>query len=194
MRTPVKTRPRIHFASLLAVAASGAAAVPARADVDLIADGQVGPAFLTRSRSHAIGHAFKPAARLGLRAAFTPRLELGGAVSGIVDGNEHYRVVGGLAHARLAVWKGPVFSTGVGAALGAGNDADILHTDLRATSTVRPYGFLALDARWTVADRWLVGLEAGWEDLAILRVGVTLGVRWHWRASATAPEAEGTAG
>jgi hypothetical protein len=141
----------------------------------LVLDAQVGPAFLMRSRSRAIGHAFKPVARLGLRFAVTPRLEVGGTVSGVVDASEHYRVLGVLGHARLALWRRPAFSLGAGAALGAGYNADILHTDLNAGAPVVPYGFVALDARWSIAGRALVGVEAGWENLSIVRVGLLVG-------------------
>jgi hypothetical protein len=142
----------------------------------LVADGQVGPAFLLRSQSHAVGHAFKPMARLGLRWALSPRVEVGGTISGLLDASEHYRVVGALAHGRLALWKRPTFSLGGGLALGAGYDADILHTDLRAGHPpVVPYGFVALDARWSIAGRWLLGAEAGWDNLSILRLGLLFG-------------------
>jgi hypothetical protein len=151
-------------------------APPARAEPPLVLDGQLGPAFLIHSRSHAVGHAFKPAARFGLRRPVTDRLEVGGSVSGLVDASAHYRVVGALAHARFALWQRPVFSLGGALALGAGYDADILHSDLRATrSPVIPYGFVALDARWSIARRWLIGAEAGWENLSMVRLGALFG-------------------
>jgi len=162
----------------------GAAAVPmlapsaARAENAFVLDGQVGPAFLTKSRSRAIGHGFKPVARLGLRMSLTPRLEVGGAVSGIVDSSEHYRVLGGLAAGRFALWQRPVFSLGAVLGLGAGYDADILHADLEADAAIAPYGFLAVDARWSIGERWLVGLEAGWENVSILRLGLLWGYRF----------------
>jgi hypothetical protein len=82
--------------------ASLAALIPVqtRAERPLVLDGQVGPAVLTKSRSSAIGHAVKPIARLGLRIELMPRLEAGGSVSGIVHSNEHYRVLGAVAHGR----------------------------------------------------------------------------------------------
>ena len=95
---------------------------PARAESRLVMDGVVGPTFLMKSRSRAIGHAFKPAARLGLRFPIADRLEVGGAVSGVVDGSKHYRVLGGLAHGRFALWDRPRFSVGAGLGLGAGYD------------------------------------------------------------------------
>jgi hypothetical protein len=168
MRLPVL----IGSIALLAVA-------PARAERPVILDGQVGPGFLMKSRSRAIGHGFKPVARLGLRLTLMPRLELGGAVSGLVDSSEHYRVLGAFALGRFALWQRPAFSLGAGLALGAGYNADILHADLSAGAPVVPYGFLALDARWSIADRWLLGAEAGWENLSIARLGLLFGFRFN---------------
>ncbi len=174
------TRLPIWIAAIALWAATGLFAVaPASAQpgADLVADAVVGPAFLGQSESHAIGHAFKPAARLGLRAALAPRWELGGALSGIVDDSEHYRVVGLLAQGRFALWQRPVFSLGANLALGLGNDADILHEGLRGGDGLLAYGFAAVDARWIVASRWLIGAEAAWENLSIARLGLLLGFR-----------------
>jgi hypothetical protein len=160
---------------LIAILLSG---VVARAERRWLVDLQVGPAFLMRSQSHAIGHAFKPMARVGVRYTLTPRIEAGGTLTGLVDADEHYRVWGALAHGRLALWQRPAFSAGAALALGAGYNADILHTDLRAgASPVVPYGFVAVDARWSIGERWLVGAEAGWENLSIVRLGALFGVR-----------------
>jgi hypothetical protein len=149
----------------------------ARADVPFVLDAQAGPAFLMKSRSRAIGHAFKPVGRLGLRTAYVPRLELGGSVSGVIDGSEHYRVLGGLGHVRLALWQRPAFSLGAGLAVGVGYNADILHGDLQASVPLAPYGFVALDGRWSLGERYLLGVEAGWENLSIARLGLLIGAR-----------------
>jgi hypothetical protein len=151
----------------------------ARAEDALVLDGQFGPALLTKSRSRAIGHGFKPVARLGLRFPAGRQLELGGALSGVVDASEHYRVLGVVAHARLALWRRPAFSFGAGVAFGAGYNADILHAALRADAPLIPYGFLALDARWSLGERWLVGVEGGWENLSIARLGLLFGFQFH---------------
>jgi hypothetical protein len=164
----------IAAAGLLALGAPPARAEPERA---LIADAVLSAAFLGESESHAIGHAFKPAARVGVRAAVGRRWELGGALSGIVDASEHYRVVGALAQGRGAIWQGEVFSFGAALALGLGRDADVLRDGLRGTDGLLAYGFAALDARWTIASRWLIGAEAAWENVSIARVGLVLGVR-----------------
>jgi hypothetical protein len=164
-----------RLAGVVVLALAGSA--PARADSPLVVDAQLGPAFFMKSRSRAIGHAFKPAGRLGLRAALVPRLEVGGSISGVVDGSEHYRVLGGLAQARLSLWHRPAFSLGATAALGLGYNADILHADLRASAPVVPYGFAALDGRWSIGQRGLLGVEAGWENLSIVRIGLLVGVR-----------------
>jgi hypothetical protein len=157
----------------------GAPAADAR---HYVVDGTAGPAFLTTSRSRAIGHGFKPMARFGLRLEVRPRLELGAAISALVDGNEHYRVLGALAHGRFALWQRPTFSLGVALALGAGYDADILHGDLRGGSGVLPYGFVAVDGRWLLLGRGLVGVEAGAENLSIIRLGVLIGFLWEGRS------------
>lgn len=172
---------RLAFVALV-VGLAGAGATPVsavRAEPALIIDGQVGPAFLGRSRSSAVGHAFKPAARLGVRLPLSRRVEAGAAVSGIVDldGSDHYRVLGALGHARLAVWEGSTFSLGTAAALGVGYDADILHRDLQADAPVIPYGFLAIDGRWNVGRNLLLGTEAAWENLSIIRLGLLVGLR-----------------
>jgi hypothetical protein len=161
----------------MAMAPQSSTRAPARADSALVLDAQLGPAFLMRSRSRAIGHAFKPMGRLGLRVQLVPRLEVGGSVSGVIDASEHYRVMGGLAQARLALWQRHAFSLGAAAALGLGYNADILHGDLRASAPVAPYGSLALDGRWSIGERGLLGVEAGWENLSIIRLGLLVGAR-----------------
>lgn len=141
----------------------------------VVVDARVGPAFLTTSGSHAIGHMFRPTARLGARASLGERLELGGAALALLVASEHYRVLGALAHARYGLWMRPGFSVGASAALGAGYDADILHADLRADGRVAPYGFVALDARWALLGSWLMGVEAAWENRAAVSLGFLVG-------------------
>jgi len=143
-----------------------------------VLDTAAGPAFLTTSRSRAFGHGFKPMARVGLRRAVHQRLEVGVVISGIVDASEHYRMLGAMAHGRLAVWQRPTFSLAAALALGAGYDADILHSDLRGGGGVLPYGFVALDGRWRVLGRGLVGVEAGLENLSSIRLGAVIGFIW----------------
>jgi hypothetical protein len=162
---------RFLLAAGLVLGPASAAAEP------LVLDGQVGPAYLSTSRSSAIGHSVKPVARVGLRVVLLPRLEVGGSIAGVLDSSEHYRVAGGLAHARLALWHRPGFSLGAGLGLGAGYDADILHDDLAGGGSIAPYGMLAADARWSIGGRWLVGVEAGWDNLSIARLGLLVGVR-----------------
>jgi hypothetical protein len=74
----------------------------ARAERALVIDGVLGPAYLTESRSHAVSHLFKPLLRLDLRAEVAPWLEIGGGALALLTSSEHYRVVGGVGHARLA--------------------------------------------------------------------------------------------
>jgi hypothetical protein len=145
------------------------------ASAELIADGRIGPAWLSKSRSHAVPHLFKPSLRLGLRHLFSERLELGGAVTAVLSSSEHYRVLGGMGHARFSVWRRPAFSLGAGAAVGLGYDADILHADLRASGTLAPYGFISVDGRWRLPGRWFFGVEAGWENLAVVQLGALVG-------------------
>jgi hypothetical protein len=184
-RAPPAARQRVALAFLVRPAAFGALlastapgiSTPAHAAPPLLVDGHVSPAFLTKSRSPAIGHGAKPMARLGVRGELRPRLEVGGALTGLVDASAHYRVLGALAHGRFALWQRPTFSLGGALALGAGLDADILHSDLSADATVLPYGFLALDARWSLGPVRL-GVEAGWENLSILRLGLLAAYRF----------------
>jgi hypothetical protein len=158
-----------------AIVSSVAATARASADGTLVVDGQLGPALLRQSRSRAIGHGVKPTARLGLRTQIAPRLEVGGALSALLDTSEHYRVLGGLATARFALWRRPAFSVGAALGLGAGYNADILHSNLDADAPVAPYGTVAFDARWRIGARWLIGAETGWDNLSIVRIGVLVG-------------------
>lgn len=154
------------------------AAEAATAPATVIADIAVGAAYVARSQSHALPHLVKPAARVGVRLPWTPRLELGGALVGVLDSSEHYRVLGVVAQARWAFWQRRSFEFGATAALGAGRDADILHADLRADSSVAPYAVFAIDARWTLAGRWLAGVEASATNFAIAQAGALLGFRF----------------
>lgn len=169
----MQTRP--WFLAVIATAGAVAPVAPARAEPSLVLDGQVGPALLLRSRSRTIGHGIQASARIGVRTEVAPRLELGGSLSALLDTSEHYRVVGGLATARFALWRRPVFSAGAVLGLGAGYNADILHADLDAEAPIAPYGTIALDARWRLGERWLLGAEAGWDNLSIVRLGVLVG-------------------
>jgi hypothetical protein len=140
----------------------------------LIVDARVGPALLLRSQSHALRHVLKPDLRLGARIGYGERWEFGAAVDALLDGSEHYRVLGLMGQARFAVVRATAFSLGASAALGAGYDADILHSSLQAEGRVAPYYVAALDARWRVG-RWLLGGEAGYQNAAIIEGGLLLG-------------------
>lgn len=166
---------------LLVVSVAVATTAPADADETLVIDGQLGPALLLQSRSRAIGHGVKPTARLGIRTQIAPRLEVGGALSALLDTSEHYRVLGGLATARFALWRRPAFSLGAALGLGAGYNADILHSDLDSDAPVAAYGMVAFDARWQLGARWLIGAEAGWDNLSIVRIGALVGLRFGAR-------------
>jgi hypothetical protein len=172
---------RVRHVVVFAIVSTVAVMAPASANGTLVVDGQIGPALLLRSRSRAIGHGVKPIARLGLRTQIAPRLEVGGSVSALLDPSEHYRVLGGLATARFALWQRSAFSLGAALGLGAGHDADILHSDLDADAPVAPYGTVAFDARWRIGDRWLLGAETGWDNLSIVRIGVLVGFRFGAR-------------
>lgn len=141
-------------------------------------DGRFGPGFLLRSRSKVPRHLFKPTLRLGARRpVWSPRLEVGAALDALLSPNEHYRVLGALAHARFAAVDGTRFSLGVGAGLGAGYAADILSEDLTADGPVAPYGFVALDGRWRLGRSLRLGVEAAHANLAIVHLGVVIGWR-----------------
>jgi hypothetical protein len=159
--------------------AMAAASMNKATDRSLVADVAVGPAMLLKTKSKAPAHLLKPALRLGVRWQLCDRLEIGGALTGLVSTSEHYRVLGVLGHARYALWQRPRFDLGVSAALGAGTDADILHKDLKASGTILPYGFVALDGRWALGQNWLLGAEVGFENLGMLRLGLLFGRRWR---------------
>jgi hypothetical protein len=142
----------------------------------LIVDLRLGVAMLTRSRSKALGNLIKPDARVGARFELRPGLEIGGAITALIVGSEHYRVLGALAHARYAAWRSARVSLGVAIALGAGYDADILHTSLHAANKLAPYGFIAADGRFRPgAGPWFVGAELAWQNLAMVQLGAAVG-------------------
>lgn len=171
----------LYPAVAIAIVSSVAMTAPASADGTLVVDGQIGPALLLQARSRALGHGVKPTARLGVRTQIMPRLEVGGSVSALLDTSVHYRVMGGLATARFALWQRPAFSVGAALGLGAGYNADILHSDLDADAPLAPYGMVAMDARWRIGDRWLIGAEAGWDNLSIVRLGMLAGFHFGGR-------------
>lgn len=151
-------------------------------------DARFGPAVLLRSQSHAAAHLFKPDLRLGARLNWGERWEFGGTVSALLAGSEHYRVLGLMGSARFAALEFGIFSLGASAALGAGYDADILHTSLDADGSIAPYYFAALDGRWRIGP-WLVGVEGAFQNLAMLQAGVVVG----WSSAATDGHAAGAA-
>lgn len=130
--------------------------------------------MMMKSRAKAPGHLFKPDARLGVRLGLSHRLELGGSLTGLLWGSEHYRVLGLLAHGRFAFWQPGRTSLGVSGAFGAGYDADILHKDLRADGKVLPYGFVGLDVRVLLGAGFSVGAEVAFQNLSMLQLGAAL--------------------
>ena len=144
----------------------------------VVVDAAVGPAYLTNSRSHTLSHLFKPVLRLGVRQELFDRAEVGGAVVGLLDTSQHYRVLGALGQARYAPLSSARFSLGAAAGLGLGVDADILNEDLAAHRNVTPYWLVGVDGRWILARRWLLGIEATWQNAAVLQVGLLAGSRF----------------
>ena len=103
-----------------------------------------------KSRSHTPTHLFKPSLRLGLRGELGERLEVGGALVGVISASEHYRVLGALGQGRYAAVRTRAFSLGASAGVGLGYDADILHADLSAGAKVAPYWLVSIDGRWAI--------------------------------------------
>ena len=154
-------------------------AAPALADASaVVVDAAAGPAYLTNSRSHTLSHLFKPVVRLGVRQELGDRAEVGGALVGLLDASQHYRVLGALGQARYALLNSARFSLGAAAGLGLGHDADILNEDLAADRRVAPYWLVGVDGRWILARRWLLGIEAAWQNAAVLQVGLVAGSRF----------------
>jgi hypothetical protein len=155
-------------------------ALPAAMAADpgpLAIGGALGPAYLAKSRSNTLSHLFKPLLRLDLRAELAPRLEAGAGVVAQLASSEHYRVLGGLGLARFAVVRSARFSLGGSAGLGLGHDADILHGDLSADGRIAPYWLVGIDGRWALGERWRVGVEVGWQNAALLHLGLVVGRR-----------------
>ena len=109
--------------------------------------------------------------------AWKERWEFGAAVDALLDGSEHYRVLGLMGQARFAAIRLGTFSLGLSGAFGAGYDADILHSSLQADGRVAPYYFVGLDGRWQVG-RFLLGLEGAYQNLALLQAGLLVGFRF----------------
>jgi hypothetical protein len=143
----------------------------------VVTDARIGPALLFKSQSKAPVHLIKPDLRVGGRLLLRERWEMGASVNGLLVASEHYRVLGFMGHVRYAVIDTGSFSLGAAAALGGGYDADILHADLRAAGKVAPYYFVAVDGRFQL-DRFLLGAETAFENLAVLQLGVLVGYRW----------------
>jgi len=140
---------------------------------EFVADARLGPALLLRSQSHALRYLWKPDLRLGARVAWNDRWEFGAALDALLDASAHYRVLGLMAHARFAPIRVASFSLGASAGLGAGYDADILHSSLVGTERVVPYEFLALDARWHI-HRAFLGAEVAYQSFALVQAGVVV--------------------
>jgi hypothetical protein len=151
-----------------------AAAPSESSTLPLTVDARVGSALLLRSQSHALRYLLKPDLRLGARVRFERRWELGAALDALLDASEHYRVLGVMSHARFAVIDAPAFSLGLSAALGAGYDADILHSSLEASDRLAPYYFVGIDGRWRIR-RWFLGVEAAYQNAALVQGGLLLG-------------------
>ena len=139
-------------------------------------DARLGPALLLRSQSHAVRYLLKPDLRLGARMAWKERWEFGGAVDALLDGSEHYRVLGLMGQARFAAIQLSSFSLGLSGAFGAGYDADILHSSLQADGRVAPYYLVGLDGRWQIG-RLLLGVEGAYQNAAVIQAGLLVGLR-----------------
>jgi hypothetical protein len=137
-------------------------------------DARIGSALLLRSQSHTLRHLLKPDLRLGARITWNERWEFGAALDGLLDGSEHYRVLGLMGQARFAAVQLSLFSLGLSGAFGAGYDADILHSSLQADGRVAPYYFVALDGRWRIG-RLLLGVEGAYQNAAIVQAGLVIG-------------------
>jgi hypothetical protein len=141
-------------------------------------DGAFGPGLMMRSQSKALGHLFKPVVSLTVGWQVTERWQLGPGLIGVTSGNEHYRFLGLFARARRLLWDGKRLTWGASLALGGARDADILHRDLRANRSLTVHGAFASDLRWRWGPTWQTGLELGWENLAIARLGLVVSRAW----------------
>ena len=138
-------------------------------------DARLGPAFLLRSQSHAVRYLLKPDLRLGARIGWKERWEFGAAVNALLDGSEHYRVLGLMGQVRFAAVQLSLFSLGLSGAFGAGYDADILHSSLQADGRVAPYYVVGLDGRWRIG-RFLLGVEGAYQNAGVIQAGLLVGV------------------
>lgn len=119
----------------------------------------------------------KPLVSLHIRWPWRNRLEVGAAAVAMADNNEHYRVLGVLVQARWQAWASGRFSTGLGAGLGGGYDADILRSDLRGEGLAF-YARASVDMRWHLGPRWVVGAELDSINAATARLAALVARRF----------------
>ena len=128
---------------------------------------------MLRSKSKALSQFIQPVATLSVRWAWRAHFELGAQLLGLLNTNEHYRVLGGLAIGRYQLWQTAAFSTGIDAAIGIGKDADILNGDLRGNG-LGVYATSGLYGRWLVGEGLWIGADVDTLNLATVRVAVSL--------------------
>lgn len=132
----------------------------------------VGPALMLHSKSKALSQFIQPMATLSVRWAWRARFGLGAQLLGLLNTNENYRVLGGLATGRYQLWQRGVFSTGISAGVGIGDNAHILNSDLRGGG-LAGYATAGLDGRWLVLNSVCLGFEIDTLNLATARLAGT---------------------
>jgi len=137
-------------------------------------------ALFLHSRSLAIGHVIKPALRVTVDRRLPlfglSKLRVGGQAFGIVDSSEHYRAWGLMASALYPLVEGALFHLDANLTLGAGLNADILHSDLEADIPVIPYGSLGLRAAFSVYEDIRVGTQIYFTNLSVLSLGAGVSI------------------
>ncbi len=133
-------------------------------------------ALFLHSRSKAIGHLLKPAARLTIerpwRQGPVPKLRVGAQAFAILDTSSHYRVWALALSALYPLVEGSRFELSANASVGASLNADILHSDLKAGVPVLPYAAIGLRGAWKLSTEFHLGVQLYWSELSIVSLGL----------------------
>ena len=139
---------------------------------------EAGISAFTKSRSMAIEHMTKPVVRVEGMMDVSDRLSLGGEVGTVLSDSASYRLVGATLFARTYLYKCDTFRLLYNWAWGVGTGPPILSDDLKVESDMVLWVHTGLDARWTLpGDRWVLGVGLTWEQLSVVTMAATVGMK-----------------
>jgi len=154
-------------------------AADSKSNIDLTerVGGRAGFVYFGRSRSHALPHFLKPAFRLDYSRSLNARWELGFSLKGVGTTNANYGVWSTLGQLGYALVLGNDFRLVALLGLGAGYNAPILHSDLKAGFPIIPYAALGLEPRWRVGQSMELGVSLESEQLTVIQLAMLLSYR-----------------